>query len=181
MLHSFRVPPSKAGSLPLMFPRQDYPSYSQVPSGLWNSAGGNKVSGVNAIPDPFWRAGAGAWHVRECPNILHPPSHGVSRLLFVQVRIEHPHQRQIRIEFGDAITLVLIHADPIPLAARLSEFLRAGKGGTRGSAALQPRHPVQRLSDRICEGLPRPGRVGFCDAQGRFSLAISVCPSPASE
>ena len=55
----------------------------------------------------------------------------VAGVSFVQVRIEQPHQRQMRIEFENQISLVLTHADPIPLAARLIEFLRAGKEASR--------------------------------------------------
>jgi hypothetical protein len=40
-------------------------------------------------------------------------------------------QRQMRIEFENQISLVLTHADQIPLAARLIEFLRAGKEASR--------------------------------------------------
>ena len=90
------------------------------------------VSGVNKTPDPFWRAGDGAWHdsgMSKRSSSSKPWR--VAGVSFVQVRIEQPHQRQMRIEFENQISLVLTHADQIPLAARLIEFLRAGKEASR--------------------------------------------------
>jgi hypothetical protein len=55
----------------------------------------------------------------------------VASVSFVQVRIEHPTERQMRIEFDDRVTLVIARADQIPLAARLIEVLRDGKEAAR--------------------------------------------------
>lgn len=55
----------------------------------------------------------------------------VADVTFVQVRIEHPHERQMRIEFDERVSLVIARADQIPLAARLIEALREGKEAAR--------------------------------------------------
>jgi hypothetical protein len=55
----------------------------------------------------------------------------VADVTFVQVRIEQPHERQMRIEFDDRVSLVIARPDQIPLAARLIEALRDGKGAVR--------------------------------------------------
>lgn len=55
----------------------------------------------------------------------------VADVTFVQVRIEQPHERQMRIEFDDRVSLVIARPDQIPLAARLIEALRDGKEAVR--------------------------------------------------
>lgn len=55
----------------------------------------------------------------------------VADVTFVQVRIEQPHERQMRIEFDDRVSLVIARPDQIPLAVRLIEALRDGKEAVR--------------------------------------------------
>jgi hypothetical protein len=55
----------------------------------------------------------------------------VAGVSFVRVRIEQPHQRQMRIEFENQISLVLTHADQIPLAGTGT----GGEGSLRASYA----------------------------------------------
>ena len=55
----------------------------------------------------------------------------VADVSFVQVRIEQPHERQMRVEFDDRVTLVITRADQIPPASRLIEAFRDGKEATR--------------------------------------------------
>lgn len=55
----------------------------------------------------------------------------VADVSFVQVRIEQPHERQMRVEFDDCVTLVIACADQIPLAALLINALRGGKEAAR--------------------------------------------------
>ena len=55
----------------------------------------------------------------------------VADVTFVQVRIEQPHERQMRIEFDDRVSLVIARPEQIPLAARLIEVIRDGKGAVR--------------------------------------------------
>jgi len=46
---------------------------------------------------------------------------------FIEVRIAHPTDRRLRVEFDGGVKLVIARADQIPLAARLIETLRDGK------------------------------------------------------
>lgn len=55
----------------------------------------------------------------------------VADVTFVQVRIEQPHERQMRIEFDDRVSLVIARPEQIPLAARLIKALREGKEAAR--------------------------------------------------
>ncbi len=55
----------------------------------------------------------------------------VADVSFVQVRIEQPHERQMRVEFDGRVTLVIAREDQIPLASRLIEALRDGKEAAR--------------------------------------------------
>jgi hypothetical protein len=57
----------------------------------------------------------------------------VSDVTFVEIEIEirHPSERQMRIEFGCGVRLVITEASQITLAASLIETLRAGKGELR--------------------------------------------------
>ncbi len=55
----------------------------------------------------------------------------VADVTFVQVRIEQPHERQMRIEFDNRVSLVIARPDQIPLAARFIEALRDGKEAAR--------------------------------------------------
>ncbi len=55
----------------------------------------------------------------------------VADVTFVRIRIEHPHRRQMRVEFDRGVTLVITDAEQIPLAARLIETLRDGKETVR--------------------------------------------------
>ncbi len=65
------------------------------------------------------------------PRRSSPQPLRVADVSFVQVRIELLHERQMRIEFDDCVTLVIARADQIPLAARLIEVLRDGKEAAR--------------------------------------------------
>ena len=55
----------------------------------------------------------------------------VSDVTFVEIEIRHPSERQMRIEFGCGVRLVITEASQITLAASLIETLRAGKGELR--------------------------------------------------
>lgn len=53
----------------------------------------------------------------------------VEDLTFIEIRIVHPSDRQMRIEFANGIRLVIADASQIPLACDVIETLRAGKEG----------------------------------------------------
>ena len=60
-----------------------------------------------------------------CPS-PHPWS--VADVTFVRIRIEQPHERQMRVGFDRGVTLVITDAEQIPLASLLIETLRNGAG-----------------------------------------------------
>lgn len=74
----------------------------------------------------------------ECPDVPPPQPWRVADVSYIQVRIEQPHERQMRIQFGDCVTLAITRADQIPLTARLIEVLRDGKEAARYSFTLMP-------------------------------------------
>jgi hypothetical protein len=53
----------------------------------------------------------------------------VADLTFVEIRIVHPSDRQMRIEFANGIRLVIADASQVPLACDVIETLRAGREG----------------------------------------------------
>ena len=55
----------------------------------------------------------------------------VADVTFVEIEIRHPSDRQMRVEFGCGLRLVITDSGQIPLAATLIETLRAGKEGAR--------------------------------------------------
>ena len=55
----------------------------------------------------------------------------VADVTFVEIEIRHPSERQMRVEFGCGIRLVITDASQLALAANLIETLRAGKGVSR--------------------------------------------------
>ncbi|GAA5127156.1 hypothetical protein JIN84_09050 [Luteolibacter yonseiensis] len=55
----------------------------------------------------------------------------VADLTFIEIEITHPTDRQLRVEFDCGLRLVIADERQIPLAARLIETLRAGKGGLK--------------------------------------------------
>ena len=55
----------------------------------------------------------------------------VADVTFVEFEIRHPSERQMRVEFGCGVRLVITEASQITLAASLIETLRAGKGELR--------------------------------------------------
>lgn len=55
----------------------------------------------------------------------------VANVSFVQVRIEQPHDIQMRIELDDRVTLVIARPDQIPLSSRLIIALRDGMEAAR--------------------------------------------------
>ena len=52
-------------------------------------------------------------------------------MTFVEFEIRHPSERQMRVEFGCGVRLVITDASQPALAASLIETLRAGKGVSR--------------------------------------------------
>lgn len=55
----------------------------------------------------------------------------VSDVTFVEIEIRHPSERQMRVEFGCGVRLVITDASQVTLAASLIETLRAGKESSR--------------------------------------------------
>jgi hypothetical protein len=55
----------------------------------------------------------------------------VADATFVEVELRQPSDRQMRVEFGCGLRLVITDASQVPLAASLIETLRAGKGGSQ--------------------------------------------------
>lgn len=55
----------------------------------------------------------------------------VADVTFVEIEIRHPSERQMRVEFGCGVRLVITDASQVALAASLIETLRAGKGVAR--------------------------------------------------
>jgi hypothetical protein len=55
----------------------------------------------------------------------------VADVTFFEIEIRHPSDRQMRVEFGCGLRLVITDPGQIPLAAALIESLRAGKGGAQ--------------------------------------------------
>lgn len=55
----------------------------------------------------------------------------VADVTFVEIEIRHPSERQMRVEFGCGVRLVITDASQVALAVRLIETLRAGKGVAR--------------------------------------------------
>jgi hypothetical protein len=51
----------------------------------------------------------------------------VADVTFVEIEIRRPSDRQMRVEFGCGLRLVITDASQVPLAASLIEALRAGK------------------------------------------------------
>jgi len=51
----------------------------------------------------------------------------VADVNFIEIFIESPVDRQMRIEFANGVRLVIARPEHIPLAAELIEALRAGK------------------------------------------------------
>ena len=49
-------------------------------------------------------------------------------MTFVEIEIRHPSERQMRVEFGCGVRLVITDASQLALAAALIGTLRAGKG-----------------------------------------------------
>ncbi|MFN7342883.1 MAG: hypothetical protein ACK5TA_06085 [bacterium] len=48
-------------------------------------------------------------------------------MTFVEIEIRHPSERQMRVEFGCGVRLVITDASQLALAVALIETLRAGK------------------------------------------------------
>ena len=55
----------------------------------------------------------------------------VADVTFVEIEIRHPSERQMRVEFGCGVRLVITDASQLALAVALIETLRAGKGVSR--------------------------------------------------
>ena len=55
----------------------------------------------------------------------------VADVTFVEIEIRHPSERQMRVEFGCGVRLVITDESQPALAASLIETLRAGKGVSR--------------------------------------------------
>ena len=55
----------------------------------------------------------------------------VADVTFVEFEICHPSERQMRVEFGCGVRLVITDASQVALAASLIETLRAGKEGSQ--------------------------------------------------
>lgn len=55
----------------------------------------------------------------------------VADVTFVEIEIRHRSERQMRVEFGCGVRLVITDASQLALAASLIETLRAGKGVSR--------------------------------------------------
>ena len=51
----------------------------------------------------------------------------VADVNFIEIFIENPAERQMRIEFANGVRLIIAKPEHIPLAAELIETLRAGK------------------------------------------------------
>ncbi|MFN9512557.1 MAG: hypothetical protein ACK57Z_06250, partial [Akkermansiaceae bacterium] len=51
----------------------------------------------------------------------------VADVSFVEIEIRHPSERQMRVEFGCGVRLVITDASQLALAVALIETLRAGK------------------------------------------------------
>lgn len=60
-----------------------------------------------------------------------PAPRRVADVTFVEIEIRHPSERQMRVEFGCGVRLVITDASQLALAASLIEALRAGKGVVR--------------------------------------------------
>ena len=55
----------------------------------------------------------------------------VADVTFIEIEITHRTDRQLRVEFDCGLCVVIADEFQIPLAARLIETLRAGKGGLK--------------------------------------------------
>ena len=55
----------------------------------------------------------------------------VADVTFIEIEITHRTDTQMRIEFACGLRVVIAHESQIPLAARLVETLRAGKGARK--------------------------------------------------
>ncbi len=51
----------------------------------------------------------------------------VADATFIEVRLRQPSDRQLRVEFGCGLRLVITDVSQVPVAALLIETLRAGK------------------------------------------------------
>ncbi len=60
-----------------------------------------------------------------------PKPWNVADATFVEIEIRHPSERQMRVEFGCGVRIVITDTSQVALAARLIETLRAGKGVVR--------------------------------------------------
>lgn len=65
------------------------------------------------------------------PSSSVPKPWRVADVTFVEIEIRHPSERQMRVEFGCGVRLVITDASQLALAASLIETLRAGKGVPR--------------------------------------------------
>jgi hypothetical protein len=65
------------------------------------------------------------------PSSSIPTPWRVSDVTFVEIEIRHPSERQMRVEFGCGVRIVITDASQVALAAGLIETLRAGKGVSR--------------------------------------------------
>lgn len=55
----------------------------------------------------------------------------VADVTFIEIEITHRTDKQLRVEFDCGLCVVITDECQIPLAARLIETLRAGKGGLK--------------------------------------------------
>ncbi len=58
---------------------------------------------------------------------INPKPWRVADVNFIELFIECPSERQMRIEFANGVRLIIARLEHIPLAAELIETLRAGK------------------------------------------------------
>ena len=65
------------------------------------------------------------------PSSSVPKPWRVADVTLVEIEIRHPSERQMRVEFGCGVRLVITDASQLALAASLIETLRAGKGVSR--------------------------------------------------
>ena len=71
----------------------------------------------------------------NCPEVDHermsstsnPDPWRVNDATFVEIEIRNPTDRQLRLEFGCGLRLVITDVGQVPLAAKLIEKLRLGK------------------------------------------------------
>lgn len=64
------------------------------------------------------------WRMSSSDN---PKPWRVADVNFIELFIESPADRQMRIEFANGVRLIIASSDHIPLAAELIETLRIGK------------------------------------------------------